>query len=538
MNPSSSTQPTVYQRLLLPAALRRKPSIGLSAVLDPYQRRYVRILDVFPSHHYSNWWSYSRSIFLSDGFPMVSSRKQETDRYHFQHHTILRCALDQCGDGFRNHRSLGLNNLKKTQPLFLKIVKKMNEEILNHIEDPVYLETLYRNNKSDFKKSFEQIYPEIQDYKLAEFWRERLSHKSDPISWGTKNELGLIALLSLIAGILIKFPAIFSIDEEFYYPRNTSIIVFAALTAYFAKKNNLSANKSLLISAIGLISLVYINLLPNNPESNTLILACIHLPLLFWGIFGFSFLGNEPKNFLKKLEFLRFNGDLAVMSGLLLIAGGLMTGITLGLFELIGLKIQEFYFQNIVIFGLPMVPIVAVFLTHNNPQLVNKVSPVIAKLFSPLVLMMLVIYLSAIVISGKDPYNDREFLLIFNLLLVGVMVLIFFSVAENANVQKNQFGTWILLLLAVVTTVVNLIAVSAIIYRISEWGFTPNRIAVLGANVLMLVHLLMVTKKLLESAMNRTESSAVGKSIVKLIPVYLLWAILIVFILPFVFSFQ
>lgn len=414
----------------------------------------------------------------------------------------------------------------------------MNEDIINHLEDPAYLETLYRNNKFDFKKSFEQIYPEIQDDKLAEFWRERLSYESDPISWGTKNELGLIALLSLIAGILIKFPAIFSIGEEFFYPRNTSIIVFTALTVYFVKKNKLSVNKTIWISAFVLISLVYINLLPNNPESNTLTLACIHLPLLLWGMFGLSFLGNEPHGFLKRLEFLRFNGDLAVMSGLLLIAGGLMTGITLGLFELIGLKIQEFYFQYIVIFGLPMVPIVAAFLTQNNPQLVNKVSPVIAKLFSPLVLVMLVVYLSAIVISGKDPYNDREFLLIFNLLLIGVMVLIFFSVAESANRRQNQFWAWILLLLAIITSIVNLIALSAIIYRISEWGFTPNRVAVLGANVLMLVHLLIVTKKLLESAMNRTESSAVGQSIVKFIPVYLIWAILMVFILPLIFGFQ
>ena len=413
----------------------------------------------------------------------------------------------------------------------------MHNEIISNINNPAQLEKLYRANKSEFKKEFNILYPQLSGNILAEFWQERLNYDSDSISWGTKNEIGLVAILSLLSGIFIKFPAIFSLDEEFFYTRNTSIIVLTALTAYFVKKNKLSVNKTISILAVVLISLVYINLLPNNPESNTLTLACIHLPLLLWGIFGFSFLGNEPQNFLKRLEFLRFNGDLAVMSGLLLIAGGLMTGITLGLFELIGLKIEDFYFQYIVIFGLPMVPIVATFLTQNNPQLVNKVSPVIAKLFSPLVLVMLVVYLSAIVISGKNPYNDREFLLIFNLLLVGVMALVFFSVAESANRQKNQFGTWILLLLAVVTTVVNLIALSAIIYRISEWGITPNRIAVLGANVLILIHLLMVTVKLMKTALNKSKLSEVGKSIVLYIPVYIVWAILVVFIFPLVFGF-
>lgn len=414
----------------------------------------------------------------------------------------------------------------------------MKESIQSLWDNPNLLEKYYRNSKSEFKQEFNLLYPQLKGQPLAEFWHERLSYESETIFWGTKNELGLVALISLIAGILIKFPAIFSIDEEYFFSRNAGIIVFTALTAYFVKKNNLSAKKSFLISAVILISLLYINLLPNNPESNTLILACIHLPLMLWGMFGYSYLGTETENLFKRLEFLRFNGDLAVMSGLLLIAGGLMTAITLGLFELIGLKIQDFFFQNIVIFGLPMVPIVATFLIQHNPQLVNKVSPVIARLFSPLVLVMLAVYISAIVISGKDPYNDREFLIIFNLLLIGVMALIFFSVAESANRPKNQFGTWILVLLAIVTTVVNLIALSAIIYRISEWGFTPNRVAVLGANVLMLVHLLMVTKKLFESILNKSNISVVGLSIVKFIPIYLLWATMIVFILPFVFGFQ
>ena len=414
----------------------------------------------------------------------------------------------------------------------------MHDEILSNINNPGQLEKLYRSNKAEFKKEFNILYPQLSGNALAEFWQERLSNESDSISWATKNELGLVALLSLIAGIFIKLPAIFSIDEEFFYPRYAGSIVLAALTAYFAWKNKLPVNKSIFISAVVLISLVYINLLPNNPESNTLILVCIHLPLLLWGLFGLSFLGNEPQSFLKRLEFLRFNGDLVVMSGLLLIAGGLMTGITIGLFELIGLKIQEFYFQYVVIFGLPMVPIVAAFLTQNNPQLVNKVSPVIAKLFSPLVLVMLLIYLGAIVISGKDPYNDREFLLIFNLLLVGVMALIFFSVAESSTNEKNSFGKLVLLMLSVITIIINGIALSAILFRISEWGITPNRLAVVGVNIIMLIHLFSVTYKLFKSVNKKSGLTEVGKAIVLYLPIYLIWAFVVVFIFPSVFGFN
>jgi hypothetical protein len=420
----------------------------------------------------------------------------------------------------------------------MKTNDTMQEEILTHIEDPVYLESLYRKNKSDFKKSFDQIYPNLQGNKLSEFWHERLAYEPDAISWGTKKELVFVAILSLLAGLLAKIPHVFSINEEFFYPRNISFIVLPALTAYFIHKNKLSNKKTVWITATLLFFLIYINLLPNNTESATLTLACIHLPFLLWGLFGISFSGHELQNFQKRLEFLRFNGDLVVMSGLLLIAGGLMTGITLGLFELIGLKIQEFYFRYVVIFGLPMVPIVAAFLTQNNPHLVNKVSPVIAKLFSPLVLVMLLIYLGAIVISGKDPYNDREFLLIFNLLLVGVMALIFFSVAEISTNEKNSFGKLVLLMLSVITIIINGIALSAIHFRISEWGITPNRLAVVGVNIIMLIHLITVTYKLFKSVNKKSGLTEVGKAIVLYLPIYLIWAFVVVFIFPLVFGFN
>ncbi|MDQ3290591.1 MAG: hypothetical protein M3Q05_04810 [Bacteroidota bacterium] len=414
----------------------------------------------------------------------------------------------------------------------------MRDQILLHMHNPGQLEKLYRENKAGFKQEFSKIYPQLGDNVLADFWHERLSYESDAISWGSRKELLFVVMASLVAGIFAKLPAIFSINEEFYYPRNVGFLVFPFLTAYFAWKNKLAVNKIAFMSGVIAVCLLYINSLPNNVKSDTLLLACIHLPLLLWVLLGVSFAGDELNNYEKRLDFLRFNGDLAVMSALLVIAGILMTGITIGLFELIGFKIEKFYFEYVVLFGLPAVPIGATYLTQTNPQLVNKVSPVIAKIFSPLVLVMLVIYLGAIVYSGKDPYNDREFLLLFNLLLIGVMALIFFSVAESSTKYTSVSGIWILLLLSVVTVVVNGIALSAISFRISEWGITPNRVAVLGGNVLILVHLLIVTVLLFKTVTRKAAITEVGRSIVLYIPVYFIWTIVVVFVFPLVFNFK
>ncbi|PVY39445.1 DUF4153 domain-containing protein [Pontibacter virosus] len=413
----------------------------------------------------------------------------------------------------------------------------MKEQILSHLDNPGQLEKLYRANKSGFKQEFSGIYPQLQDKALAGFWYERLNYETEDVFWRFNREFLFVIIAALVAGILVKLPAIFPISEEFYYPRNLSFFVLPPLMAYFAWRNKLPANRIAFIAAITVVCALYINLLPDN-QSDTLVLACIHLPLLLWVLLGVSYTGRELHLADKRLSFLRFNGDLAVMSALLVIAAGMLTGITIGLFALIGLRIEEFYFEYIVAFGLPAVPIVAAYLTQNNPQLVNKVSPVIAKIFSPLVLVMLVIYLGAIIYSGKDPYNDREFLLLFNVLLIGVMALIFFSVAESSNKSGAASGVWVLLLLSVVTVVVNGIALSAISFRISEWGITPNRVAVMGGNVLMLVHLLIVTVMLFKAATRKAAITEVGRSIVLYIPVYFFWTVVVVFLFPIMFGFK
>jgi hypothetical protein len=414
----------------------------------------------------------------------------------------------------------------------------MKDEILTHLNDPGHLEKLYRNNKVPFKQAFTTLYPELKGNLLADFWNERLHYETDDINWGTGRELLFVLIAALVAGFIAKIPAIFQIEEEFFYPRNIGFIFLPLLTAYFGWKNNLQPKRIALICGVMLVSLIYINLLPVSTKSDTLILACIHLPLLLWVLLGAAFTGNKLSDYNKRLAFLRYNGDLVVMTTLILIAGGIMTGLTINLFGLIGFQIEEFYAQYVGVFGLAAAPIVGTYLTQTNPQLVNKVSPVIAKIFSPLVLVMLVIYLIAIIYSGKDPYNDREFLIIFNLLLIGVMAIIFFSVAESSKSVRNITATWVLFLLSTVTIVVNGIALSAILFRIAEWGITPNRLAVLGSNSLMLLNLLFITILLFRSLTRKSDIAAVGRSIATFLPIYSIWTMVVIFLFPLIFGFK
>jgi hypothetical protein len=413
----------------------------------------------------------------------------------------------------------------------------MKDEIINSLNNPKNLEKLYRENKAMFKKSFDMIFPDIQDNTTAKIWNERLNFESKEISWGTKNELLFVVAIALVAGLIAKIPDFTGIDGEFYYPRNLSMIVLPILATYFAWKQSLRSKKLLVITGVFLFSAIYINLLPDNKESDTLILACIHLPLFLWSILGFTFTGNQFKILKRRIDFLRYNGDLVVITAVILIAGGILSAVTIGLFELINIKIEEFYFKNVVIWGLAAAPVMGTYLVQTNPQLVKNVSPIIAKVFTPLVLIMLVTYLSAIIYTGKDPYNDREFLMIFNILLIGVMAIILFSVAETSNNSGNKISNLMLFLLSIVTVIINGIALSAIIFRISELGITPNRLTVLGGNILILINLLMVSYKLFKAQRYPDELMKVENSIATFLPFYSVWTIVVTFIFPLLFNF-
>jgi hypothetical protein len=258
--------------------------------------------------------------------------------------------------------------------------------------------------------------------------------------------------------------------------------------------------------------------------------------LFLWAVLCFVYTGNNLKNYQQRLDFLKYNGDLVVMTTILLIAAALLIGITVGLFDVIGVK-ADVYLQYVPVFGLAASPIVATYLIQTNPQLVNKVSPVIAKVFTPLVLVTLLIYLFVIIYAGKNPYIDREFLLIFNILLIGVMAIILFSIMATSK-SSNQTGAILLLVLSIITIIINVIALSAILFRVSEGGITPNRLGVLGSNLLILTNLLLVTYQLFKTVRHKTQLESVETSIVSFIPVYVIWIVLVTFLFPVIFQFQ
>jgi len=416
----------------------------------------------------------------------------------------------------------------------------MQDKIKANLSDPEMLEKLYRDDRKNFKAAFEKIYPEIENTEPAKFWKARLEYDYKPelLKKFELAEIAMVIAICLITAFLIKIPDLFQIRlTDIFYFKNAAIIVFFGLTFYTILIKRISEPGKILVTALAfLVPALYINILPSDEQSAQVNLVYIHLPLLMWFIYGAVFAGYDFKNLNSRIDFIRYNGDMAIVYALIAIAGGLLTAITIGLFDSIGLDIEKFYAENIVITGAVAAPVVAAYLIEKFPSLVSKTAPLIAGIFSPLVLITLIIFLITIVATGKDPYNDRDFLLIFNIMLIGVMAIIIFSVSETSLIKNQKFSVIVLFALSIITIIIDLIALSAIFYRLGEYGLTPNRLAVLVSNLLILANLILIMADLFKINFKKKEFRIVEMTVSKFLPVYLTWIIIVVFGFPFIFG--
>lgn len=410
-----------------------------------------------------------------------------------------------------------------------------------NLNNPEILEELYNSDRKLFKKTFKDNYSEFEDFQIAHFWKVRLDYDNKKRHLLNKEshplKIQILITICLLVGTLIKLPELFNINTShfLYYEKNVALLILFGMSLfYLLRKSKINKRKILFTTLVFAGTGLYLNILPSDRNSDSINLAYLHLPLMLWSFYGIIFLDFNWKDKSKRINFVKYNGDIMILSSIIILAGMILTGVSLGLFSAVGFDIEEFYISYIVVLGAVSTPIVASYILDEHPQITNKIAPIIANIFSPLVLITLITFLISFVFAGKNPYRDRDFLLVFNLMLIGVMGVIVFAISETTTKKKNK-GI-ILLLIAALSLIVDIIALSAIVYRLGEFGLTPNRIAVLGSNLLIFGHLILIVIDLYKVTFKGAKLKDVENTIVKYIPIYASWTFIIGLLLPLIFK--
>ena len=435
----------------------------------------------------------------------------------------------------------------------------MEMKITEAMNSPKELEIHYRENPDEFIRAFSSVFASHPRSTILQVWQERLSYETESekkqgvSAWSFKNILILILLIA-IAGTIFKLPDYFnSIDNSWFYSRNLALVFIAPLIAYFVQRTK-SPKFIALVFLITAGSMIYLNLLPSRGDNpyqfsrmygafnDALSNAELHIPLFLWLLTGIAFAGKDWKNSSARIEFLRYNGEVIIYTTILIIGGAILTSITLALLGFVekSYELSEWYQNYVIMYGVVSTPIIATFLLDKVIDKRLNIAPTIAKFFTPLFLITTVAYLIIMVIYQKNPFGDREYLVALNILLIVVLGLLIFTIAERNTISPPGTNDYLNIGLAFATLILDCIALSASVFRTASdvYGLTPNRFAVLGINLLIFVHLFGILINYIRFVWKGEPFEKLETWIARYLPYYAVWAILVSILLPIFFWYK
>jgi len=350
--------------------------------------------------------------------------------------------------------------------------------------------------------------------------------------------------LAVAAALAIKVPALFGIrlspDDELppFYVRNAGLFVFPLLTLYFVWKRGLNFVSGLWLALPFAAGAVFANVYSFRPRGDTELLSALHLPIALWLAVGFAYVRGRWFADGGRMNFVRFSGELAIYYVLIALGGGVLTGFTFMMFAAIDMNAAWFVGGWLIPCGAAGAVIIGSWLVEAKQNVIENMAPVLTRLFTPLFTVLLLAFLATMAWT-RSPINvKREVLIGFDLLLVLVVGLVLYAASARDPQAPPDFFDGLQLLLVVSALVVDGVALAAIAARISEFGFTPNRVAALGENLILLINLAWSAWLYACFLHHRGSFAVLERWQIAYLPVYSIWAALVVVMFPPVFGYR
>ena len=304
----------------------------------------------------------------------------------------------------------------------------------------------------------------------------------------------------------------------------------------------------LLVAAGGYVLLTYPQAGTRPFQEQYLTLMIIHLPLLAWAGVG-AFLIAEHRDPANRFTFLIKSLEVFILGGLFVIAGGLFTAITVGLFAALDVDFPDLVQRLFIAGGGGLIPVVATAVIYNPTvppaeqafhEGLSKLVALLMRILLPLTLLVLTVYLAFIPFNFRAPFDNRDVLIIYNGMLFAVIALLVGATPVSLADISPRLGRWLrwgIVVVAALALIVSLYALSAILYRTTLDRLTPNRLAFIGWNVINIGLLVLVlffqarakAERWLQGLFRAYSAGTVA---------YALWTLAMILALPWLFGFD
>jgi len=381
------------------------------------------------------------------------------------------------------------------------------ERIRGLLKAPEQLEQLYRQAVKEgeaeaFASAIHSLHAETPENLLLAAWHYRLAAEGAPARRGRlHSHWRWAALLSVPCGLVFWWLS----GDYYVYERGwLPLLLFlwapisaAFILAFLALAGQRNPRRlAVSLGALALLSAyAYFGIwlcgsrIFQKQYAN---LGAIHLILVAWMAVGFYVLAGQSDH-ESRFAFYVKSLEAVVMGGLLGIVIGIFGSISMGLFSALGFYVPYIVVRLFFAGGAGLVPVLAVAMVCEPLVSMREQSfrlhafiATLLRIFIPLAILVLLVYVGFIPFRFTKPFYNRETLIIYNMMLFAVVALLLGVTPVLPDALSESARRWLRrgeMLLALLAEIVSLHALVAIVFRTWEYGFTPNRVTVIGWNL-------------------------------------------------------
>jgi hypothetical protein len=368
-------------------------------------------------------------------------------------------------------------------------------------------------------------------------WRQlAVPGEAEPIEPATGLAEALV--FAFVAAVLVHVPRLIDpqlADHE--YLRSAGFTILLLLGWYFARRRRLSIPQALLTAVPFLIGALAVSLYPWQPDSQTELLASYALPVALWFAVAYPYMSGLWRSHERRMDFVRFTGEWVIYYVLIALGGGVLLALTGVIFEPAGPEVLETVATWVVPSGVAGAVIIAAWLVEAKKSVVENMAPVLTMIFTPLFAVMLTLAAIAYAVFGLGAEFDREMIGVLDLLLVVVLGLLLYRISARDSTQPPGWMDRAQLVTVAAALALDVMVMVSMAMRIGELGITPNRAAVLGLNLLLLVNLGWAAWLSARFVAGRTGFHRLERWQTAYLPVFALWAAAVVLVFPPLFVF-
>jgi hypothetical protein len=346
---------------------------------------------------------------------------------------------------------------------------------------------------------------------------------------------------ALVAAAAVKLPALFGADLEddaAFYARNASLFALVPLAAYFSWRRAVRPGVVGVLAALFALGAVGANAYPLGDDAPATLLTAVHLPMALWLVMGVAYVGGDWRTGSRRMDFVRFTGEWFIYYVLIALGGGVLTALTAGTFDAIGIDAEEFVTAWLLPCGAAGAVVVAAWLVEAKQGVVENMAPVLSRVFTPLFALTLVAFVVGVVATWTWVGDDRDVLIVFDLLLAVVLGLLLYAVSAREPAARPGLFARLQLVLVVAALLVDVLVLAAVIGRITEFGFSANKTAALGENLILLANLAWSAWLLRGFLRGQAPFVRLERWQTGYLTVYAAWAWAVVLVFPPVFGFS